>query len=79
MTPIPDHSVFLAWLDEQTLGCEVDVGAQGYNPSREWDNIVVPGLIVDGLQHFGYVLGDGSVVSILGKRFEAACEDSVLR
>ena len=70
--PIPNHSVFFTWLDEQILGCEVDAGTQGYDPSGEGDDIAVPGIIVHGLQRFGYVLGDGSVVSILGKRFEVS-------
>ena len=67
---IPDHPVFLALLDEKALGCKVDVWAEWNDSSGKMDDVVVPNLIIYCLQNFGYVLGYGSVVPILGKCFE---------
>ena len=67
MAPVPDHSTFLALLDEKDLGCKVDVWADWDDPSGKRDDVAVPSLIIYCLQNFSYVLGDGGVITILGR------------
>ena len=70
VAPIPDHTVLLPGFDEETLGCEVDVGSQWYDPPGKGDDITVPGFVVDSFHDFGYIFGDGGVITILSKGFK---------
>jgi len=66
-TAIPNHPIFFTCLDKQALGCQVDVGAKGYDPVRKGDDITMLYFFIYGLHHFGNILDNSGVVAILCK------------
>ena len=64
---IPNHPIFFPCLDEQALGGEMDVRAEGYHPVRKGDDIAMLYFLVHGLHHFGNILDNGGVITILCK------------
>ena len=66
-TTIPNHPIFLLGFHKETIGSQVNIGAEGNNPVREGDNSTVLYFLIQCFHNLCYVPHNGGVVTIMVK------------
>ena len=66
-TAIPDHTRIFITPQQNLLGCKMNIGEGGSNPSEEGDHVWMFDIFIDILHYFCNVANDGQVIPIFCK------------